>query len=174
MGATCRLTIRLSDAGGRRRKPKLIYPNHRLSFLAQRRRAPRSLEPLARPNCNDYEIRYSTRTLCRNPLIFRKSTECPKPSAILAEVAGYASVKSPWRAKRPEAARAINQSNIRSSKIRKHPSGIGFIVSIFPTERNYGRFDKTRLNIFPLPLRGHARQLRSERRFEFVNRRRAG
>jgi len=41
-----RLTIRLSDAGLRRRQTKLIYPNHRPHSLAHRRCDPRSLEPM--------------------------------------------------------------------------------------------------------------------------------
>ena len=36
-----RLTMRLSDAGLRQHPTKLIYPNHRLSSLANRRRYPR-------------------------------------------------------------------------------------------------------------------------------------
>jgi hypothetical protein len=41
------LTIRLSDAQVRRRKTKLIYPNHRLPSLAHRRRDP----AIARTDC---------------------------------------------------------------------------------------------------------------------------
>ena len=42
------LTMRLSDAGLRQRQTKALYPNHRPHSLAQRRRAPRSLEPIVR------------------------------------------------------------------------------------------------------------------------------
>jgi hypothetical protein len=63
---------------------------------------------------------------------------------------------------------------VRSSKVRKHPCRIWFIVSVLPPERNDRRFDETRLNIFPLPIRCHGGQLGPERRFEFVNRRREG
>src|ERR1700730_8617723 len=46
--ASCPLTMRLSDAGLRRRKTKLIYPNHRLTPWLIEDSTPRSLEPIVR------------------------------------------------------------------------------------------------------------------------------
>jgi hypothetical protein len=43
------LTMRLSDAGWRRCKTKLIYPNHRLPPWFTEDATPRSLEPIVRP-----------------------------------------------------------------------------------------------------------------------------
>ena len=45
----CTLTMRLSDAGVRRRQTKLLYPHHRPPPRLTEDAAPRSLEPLVRP-----------------------------------------------------------------------------------------------------------------------------
>jgi hypothetical protein len=45
---SCRLTMRLSDAGLRRGQTKLIYPNHRLPPRPTEDVSPRSLEPIVR------------------------------------------------------------------------------------------------------------------------------
>ena len=50
---SCRLTMRLSDAGLRRRPTKLVYLNHRLPPCPTESAAPRSLEPIVRPHGND-------------------------------------------------------------------------------------------------------------------------
>src|ERR1700678_3159455 len=47
-GSIWHITMRLSDAGLRRRQTKALYPNHRPYSSAHRRRAPRSLEPIVR------------------------------------------------------------------------------------------------------------------------------
>jgi hypothetical protein len=53
-------TMRLSDAGLRRHPTKLFYPDHRIHSLAQRRCAPRSLEPIVR--------RVVTSVTCGHPI----------------------------------------------------------------------------------------------------------
>jgi len=61
--STLRLTMRLSDARLRHCETKLIYPNHRPLSLAQRRRDPRSLEPIVRPTCRTEGIHSQFATL---------------------------------------------------------------------------------------------------------------
>jgi hypothetical protein len=58
--------MRLSDARLRRRPTKLIYANHRLPSMAQRRHRPsRSVEPIVRPTAHHPHLRKWILEQCR-------------------------------------------------------------------------------------------------------------
>src|ERR1700733_11409083 len=60
------LTMRLSDAGLRRRPTKLIYPHHRLPPWLTEYATPRSLEPIVRLYCKCVAVgKAPSRTLTR-------------------------------------------------------------------------------------------------------------
>ena len=66
--------MRLSDAGLHQRQTKALYPHHRLSSLTQRRRHPRSLEPIVRRvaasvTCGHPISKPAVRPLCSKPIL---------------------------------------------------------------------------------------------------------
>ena len=72
-----RLTIRLSDAGLRRRQTKLIYPNHRLPPWLNGDATRRSLEPIVR-RLRDGVLRHHYSVTCRHNTL---SSETTSPKA---------------------------------------------------------------------------------------------
>src|ERR1700733_11817341 len=85
--------MRLSDAGLHRRQTKALYPNHRPTPWPNEDVAPRSLEPIVRP---DYAItmahRCATLNLAASKRNSQSNARSSSPSALIALAASSESI----------------------------------------------------------------------------------